>query len=253
MAKKIAGLSLRTGRRTKRVDPQTLKFADVIRAGAKAPPAEYDVDKKYPEIGVRPIPMFLNNELGCCVISGRAHQTLRFEYIEQGGVIRISDSEIRSQYLDESEGEDNGLVVLDSLNSWRKDGWRAGGRRYKIDVYAEIDKDDREQFKTAIYMKVGIGLGIFLPNNYNEVFRSGQHWDGSLAGSTRNGHYVYATGYNADGLTFITWGERRFMTWDFVERNCDEGYAIVDDIDKFDDAASPFDADAANEFLDSLN
>ena len=38
--------------------------------------------------------MFANDTYGCCVISGRAHQSLRFEDIEQSKVIDITDKDI---------------------------------------------------------------------------------------------------------------------------------------------------------------
>ncbi|MCI0681004.1 MAG: hypothetical protein L0Y71_02775 [Gemmataceae bacterium] len=250
MAKQQVELKLRTGRRPAKEDERNLKLADVMDT-AIAIPSEYDVDKRFPEIGASPIPMFLNNRWGCCVISGRAHQTLRFEYVEQGKLINITDNEVEKQYFHESGGQDDGLFVLDSLKSWRTEGWRAGGRKYNIDVFAQIDNEDHVQLKTAIFAKLGIGLGIRLPRNYIDVFNSGREWDGSLVGSNRLRHYVLATGYSSDGLTFLTWGARRFMTWDYVDSNCDEGYAIVDDINRFDNPRSPFDADAARDFLEN--
>ena len=60
-------------------DPRNLKFAAILKAPAKLP-TEYDFDLKHPGI---PTPMFGNDHYGDCVIAGRAHQTLRFELLEQ--------------------------------------------------------------------------------------------------------------------------------------------------------------------------
>ena len=67
------------GKAAAKRDKRNFKFATLLKAVPALPPS-YDFDTKHPGI---PTPMFSNDTLGCCVISGRAHQTLRFEDIEQ--------------------------------------------------------------------------------------------------------------------------------------------------------------------------
>ena len=52
--------------------------------------------------------------------SGRAHQSLRFENLEQKSVITITDKDVTKEYFKETGGPDTGLYVLDSLNLWRQ-------------------------------------------------------------------------------------------------------------------------------------
>jgi len=78
------------GKSTAKRDKRNFKFATLLEAAPTLPPS-YDFDTKHTGI---PTPMFANDTLGCCVISGRAHQTLRFEDIEQGSVLMISDKDI---------------------------------------------------------------------------------------------------------------------------------------------------------------
>ena len=75
-----------------------------------------------------PLRYFLNDSLGDCVIAARANQTLRFEAAEQKKVLNITDAEVKREYLKEAGGADSGLVMLDSLNLWRKSGWKAAGK-----------------------------------------------------------------------------------------------------------------------------
>src|SRR5882762_9392904 len=98
-------------------DKRNLMFAAILRAKVKVP-KEYDFDLKHAGI---PTPMFGNDTYGDCVIAGRAHQTLRFELIEQGSKIGIADADVVREYLKETGGADSGLVVLDSLNEWRQE------------------------------------------------------------------------------------------------------------------------------------
>src|ERR1700681_3164425 len=114
------------GKATAKRDNRNLMCAAILKAPVKVP-LEYDFDLKHPGI---PTPMFGNDVNGDCVIAGRAHQTLRFEDIEQGSEISISDADVLKEYFKETGGPDAGLVVLDSLNEWRSKGWTAGKRKY---------------------------------------------------------------------------------------------------------------------------
>src|SRR4051794_31538952 len=102
-------------------DRRNLKFATLLKAPVTVPD-EYDFDLKHAGV---PTPMFANDVYGDCVIAGRAHQTIRFEDIEQSKIVKITDQEVLKEYFAETGGPDTGLVVLDSLNLWRQEGWTA--------------------------------------------------------------------------------------------------------------------------------
>src|SRR3954471_16530140 len=106
------------GKSTAKRDKRNFRFATLLEAAPTLPPS-YDFDTTHQGI---PTPMFANDTYGCCVISGRAHQTLRFEDIEQGSVIMITDKDVTKEYFKETGGVDSGLIVLDSLNLWRQKG-----------------------------------------------------------------------------------------------------------------------------------
>lgn len=209
-------------------DDRNLRFAAIFKTPAKLP-KEYDFDLQHPDV---PTPMFGNDAYGDCVIAGRAHQTLRFEDLEQGALIPITDKEVITEYLKESGGQDSGLVVLDSLNSWRKKGWRAAKRIYKIKAFAQINHNDPNEVKSAVFMDLGVGFGLSLPLSAKTQTQSGKIWDvvkGS--GSKPNswgGHYTYVSGYTTKGPVCVTWGRKQPMTWSFVKKYCDEAYAIID-------------------------
>src|SRR4051794_14264357 len=79
-------------------DKRNLMFATLLRATAPALPASYDFDTTHAGI---PTPMFANDEKGDCVIAGRAHQTLRFENIEQNSLVMIGDKDVLREYFKE--------------------------------------------------------------------------------------------------------------------------------------------------------
>jgi hypothetical protein len=216
------------GKANARHDERNLKLASILRAPVRLP-ASYDFDVNHPDI---PLPMFANDRLGNCVIAGRAHQTLRFEKVEQNIVIQITENDVIKEYFKQTGGPDSGLIVLASLKLWRKSGWNVGKKRYKIKAFTEIAKLDHEEVKRAIFIDLGVGLGLRLPRSAQRQFQTGQIWEvargsGSLPNSW-GGHYVYCAGYTPIGPVCVTWGRKQQMTWEFLDTYCDEAYGIID-------------------------
>jgi hypothetical protein len=223
-----SGGIVRFGKRRAKRDARNLKFAAILGAPV-ALPAEYDFDVGHQGI---PTPMFGNDSYGDCVIAGRAHQTLRFEKAEQKKLIHITNQEVLREYFDETGGVDSGLVVLDSLKLWRKRGWLAAKRRYKVKAFAQIDPRSQTEVKRAAFMDIGVGLGFSLPNAALPQFHAGKPWEvvGGQDGkpNPRNGHYVYVPGYTKHGPVCVSWGRKQQMSWPFLAKYCDEAYAIID-------------------------
>ena len=216
------------GKASAKKDDRNLKFTAVLRAAPK-PPASYDFDSNHPGI---PTPMFANDVHGNCVIAGRAHQTLRFENIEQGSVLMISDKDVLKEYFKETGGADSGLIVLDSLNEWRHKGWRVGKHTYKIEAYAQVNYKAKDEVRQAIYADVGLGFGLQLPKAAEKQMQTGQPWDvtsgPNAAPGSWGGHYVYVCGYTPKGPVCVTWGRKQQMTWAWLNKYGDEAYAIFD-------------------------
>jgi hypothetical protein len=214
-------------------DRGTVAFVNLLRA-AKALPSKYDFDATHPGI---PTPMFANDTLGDCVIAGRAHQTLRFEDIEQGSVLMIKDSDVTKEYFKETGGPDSGLVVLDSLKRWQSTGWKVGTRSYKIRAFASIEFKKHQQVRQAIYSDVGVGLGVQLPTAAQAQIQAGQPWSVTTGPDAKpgswGGHYIFVPGYTAMGPVCVTWGRKQQMTWDWLNKYCDEAYAIFDAANTF--------------------
>lgn len=222
-------MALMLGKLPKKEDSRTLQFRAVLKAAPPAPPA-YDFDAAH--LGI-PTPMFGNDRYGDCVIAGRAHQTLRFELIDEGKIISITDKEVEEEYFKETGGPDSGLVVLDSLKLWRNEGWTAGGDNDKIKAFAEIDPKDHEGIRAAIYADIGCGMGFLVTQAAMDQFNAGEKWDVVKGddGGELGGHYVHCPAYNEIGPICVTWGQRQQMTWAFVDKYADEFYAIIDQLD----------------------
>jgi hypothetical protein len=188
-------------------------------------PPEYSFDVAHPNSGV-PLKMFGNDRYGDCVIAARAHQTLRFEFIEQKKVLPISDKEVLNEYFKETGGGDSGLYILDSLKAWQR-GWKAGGKTYKIQVFAEIDRASRNQLKQTIFADIGAVIGVSLPASAMKEFDAGKPWS-STKGRGQDGHCVFVVGYTTVGPVCVTWAQRQQMTWAWYFAYADEAYAVID-------------------------
>jgi len=232
-------------------DKRNLKFATLLRMAAPALPKSYDFDTTHSGI---PTPMFANDVHGDCVMAGRAHQTLRFEDIEQGSVLMINDKEVLKEYFKETGGPDAGLVTLESLKEWRKKGWKVGKHTYKIQAFAEINYMSRDEVRQAIFANVGIGLGLQLPIAAQNQIQTGQPWDVTSGPDSKpgswGGHYVYVSGYTPAGPVCVTWGRKQQITWAWLSKYCDEAYAIFDAKDSF--KKTVIDKNKITAFLKSL-
>jgi hypothetical protein len=215
------------GKAAAKQDDRTLKLADVLLA-ADPLPAEFDFDDNHREI---PTPKYGNPPNNNCVIAGRAHQTLRFEIVEQGVLINITDEDVLQEFKKQNGGGDGDIEVLDSLKLWRTRGWEAAGQNLKIKAFSKIDQGNHEQIKRTIFIKLGVGLGFFLPDSAITQFQAGQPWEVTREKAGPHGHYVYVSGYTKDGPVCVTWGRKQQMSWAFVDKYCDEAYAIIDAVD----------------------
>lgn len=238
-------------------DKRNIKFAAMLKKMPSVP-SQWDFDSNIAKTPI-PTPMFLNDNLGDCVIAGRAHMTIRFEYFEQNQtVLPIKDSEVLKEYKREGgsmvEGQ-QGLNMLDSLKWWRKKGWNTGGKTYSIYSFAELDRVTGDEVKVAIRYLNGAYIGFSLPNSWQDQIGRGQPWT-VVPGpngkpNPHNGHCVYLCGYSATGPVCVTWGRKQAMTWDYLTTYADEIYAIVDNRDKFI-KNSPVDVAALDNILKSI-
>jgi hypothetical protein len=241
------------GKKKPKIDKRTFKLAALLKPKVPKAPAEWDFDMDHPAI---PTPMFGNDVHGDCVIAGRAHQTLRFEEIEQNAKLAITDTDVLREWHRENGNSEDGLVVLDALNMWRQKGWKACGKKYSIAAFAAIDRKDHSEVKTAIYLLTGAGMGMQVPKSAMQQIQVGKPWD-VVAGPSgvpgpNDGHYVYLCGYTKTGPVCVTWGRKQQMTWRFFDRYCDELYAIVDDLDKWRKGPPGIDVSKLQGYLNAL-
>lgn len=230
--------NVKLGKQEHKFDPRTLMLKRFMLPEIRVP-GSYDFDHNRAAF---PLPMWGNDEWGDCVIAGEANNLLRLERVEQRRTVKMTDQIAIDRYKAltgsqrPGDSKDEGLVVLDTMRNWKNHGWSFGGRNYKIEAYGELDPQERDQLRMAVYVFHGIHLGLALPI---ATQRMGHVWDynGQTGPEWRpgswGGHLVYSKAFTHAGLEILTWGEKVLLTNEFIERFCDESWAVVDSLDSW--------------------
>ena len=172
--------------------------------------------------------MLGNDVLGDCTCAAAGHMIECWS--ANAGVEKVpTDSSIIAAYssitgYDPHTGaNDNGAVCLDVLNFWRKKGI-AGSQ---ISAYAALQPGNHDHVRQSLYLFGGVYLGLSLPlSAQTQKVWAVVKGPRGRAGSW-GGHAVPVVAYDAKGLTVVTWGMLKTMTWQFFSLYCDEAYALL--------------------------
>jgi hypothetical protein len=219
------------GKLPKKIDPRTLRLANYI------PQISTQVPKPKSSVNYAKLTdnwgMLLNDTYGDCTIAGALHlqQAQKDTSSKARDSLAVTDAEALEGYEricgfnpKDPTNTDNGGVLLDVLNAWRKDG--IGGN--KIDAFATVDRQRHDLVKLACEWFGGLYIGVGLPESAQDqkiwkvvkgVGAQPYSW---------GGHCVPVVAYSKEYLTVLTWGALLKMTWGFWDVYIDEAYIIVD-------------------------
>ena len=217
-ARKLGKLPVRT-------DVRTLALGRYLDT-AELPPAPETFDET---AHVDEWPVYANDRIGDCTIAAAAHMIEAWTAAVRGVAVEISERAVldafdRVKLVDPLTGEE-GAVALDVLRYWRKRG--IGDHR--IGAFARMPAYNHVIVRAAAWLFGGVYIGLQLPR----TARNQEVWDwtGSLSGDARpgswGGHAVDVVAYDGAGLTVVTWGTLKRLTWSFWDRYCDEAYALL--------------------------
>ncbi len=215
----------RLGRKARKTDTRTLQLAKYFTPEIPAPPASVDWSK-----GITSWGSFLNNTLGDCTIAGGLH-AIQVWSANASTEASLTDAEALQYYEDwdgynpNNPATDQGGIELDVLTDWKQQGL-AG---HALDAFAEVQPAHINDVKQTISLFGGTYIGLALPQSAQA--QVGSLWDVTYGPEgepgTWGGHCVFVVGYDANGLTCITWGALQRMTWDFWLEYVDESYALI--------------------------
>jgi hypothetical protein len=181
--------------------------------------------------------MYLNDQLGDCVIATCAHQIEQWtEYV--GDPVLITDQDVLTGYeavggyVPGDPNTDRGCNIIDALNYWRKTGY--GG--HKIGAYAAVNLKDYTEILQAINLFGSVYIGVALPMSAASQDKTWEvtkdYPNGDASWGSWGGHAIPIVGYNNDpsspdhGYMVVSWGRTYSMTFNFFTAYVDEAYAI---------------------------
>jgi hypothetical protein len=216
----------RFGKHPTKSDYRTLRFRTYLTPTLPAPPASYNVlTKVYQNLNTNNpatlFPMDGNDTYGDCTIAALAHAITVYHGMIGAQQVIMAQKAVQKLYFHLTGGQDTGLNELDVLNYWRQ----TRVNKEKILAFVKIDPKNHTHIQQAIQLFGGVYLGFQCQANCVQEFQAGQPWTpGPL---TNDGHAVYATGYDQNGVTVLTWGNTQQGTWAWWDECVDEAYAIL--------------------------
>jgi hypothetical protein len=123
---------------------------------------------------------------------------------------------------------DNGTVLLDALKFWQS----VGISGHRIGAFVEVNPQDQDEVRAAMYLFGGIYAGVALPlSAQNQKIWDIDHsskgrpnsWGGHAIPIVANTHPLLIM----DRVQCVTWGDLKDMTWPFIHTYADELYAVV--------------------------
>jgi hypothetical protein len=90
-----------------------------------------------------------------------------------------------------------------------------------------LEPGNFEQLKYATYYFDGVGVGIEVPDVYQQLFADGQPWDAVANPNIDGGHYITSVAWRDGMPVLVTWGRPQPMTQAGYEEFNDETYAYL--------------------------
>lgn len=153
--------------------------------------------------------MYLNDQMGCCVISDRFHVAGVLTGNDLGTPVLGTDQEVYDAYVKLKAGPgDSGCIPTDVLDYMRDYGITIGGKIHKIDGYATIDHRSKDLVRFSTYRFGSVTLGVNLPKDW----LSSSVWDVSNS-QIVGGHDIPIVGFNTRGVLVSSWGRVFLITY----------------------------------------
>lgn len=230
-------IPVKLGKKAVKHDPRTFRLTSYLSPSIVPPPASHYL------LEVKNWPMYLNDQLGCCVPAASGHMIEQWTTYGDGVLaarIPTADDILQAYeaiggYVPGDPSTDGGCVVLDALNYWRKTGI-AG---HKIHAYASIPVPAGgsrlpiltmlHQVMNSVHLFGNCYLGISLPLSAQgkDKWEVDDSDPSAAEAGSWGGHCVPIVGYSPSRLIVVTWGGLLDMSWEFYAQYTDEAYAVL--------------------------
>lgn len=215
---------MKLGKLPAKVDPLVPRLAAFMVPAAPPPPS---ADWSH---GLRDWGVMRNDELGDCTACGVAH------FLQAMSAAAYTEFTARDEqvvafysattgYNPADPSTDQGGVEVDVLRYLLKNGFC----NHHVIGFGSLQPRDTDSVKRTIADLGGAYIGVALPISAQKESVWGEGWDGlsDQSPGSWGGHCVYACGYDATHVTFVSWGKIMKMTWNFWQNYVDEAYGLL--------------------------
>lgn len=245
---------LKLGKKPARANSIKLKFSSLADpAQLPKPPNRFGHEKLVDEWG-----MLGNDQYGCCVLAGAAHEHMLWSRMGEAPDCSFTTQSVLESYsavtgFDPSRPDtDQGADMQQAASHRRLVGIKDGsGVYHKVEAYLAIDPGNLTEHWQAMWLFGAVGVGFRFPGYAMRQFELGKAWT-VLKGEIDGGHYVPLVakrGY----LICVTWGKAQLMSPAFLGKYNDESVVYVTK-ESLTNRKSPegFDYDALLQYLANL-
>lgn len=235
----LAKLGKRPVTLDRRLDPNILQFSNYrLRQGdlgkpvGTLPPAPSEVSWITKLAAAEPLPMYLNDQLGCCVEAAAAHMIQQWSYyannyVQPGDADVLKAYEDVGGYVPGQPNTDNGTDMLQFLQYWQNTG--LGG--HKILAYMAVDWTNELEVQDAIELfgnlYVGIGLPVTAQGQNDWTVPDGGVYTDNGAPASWGGHCIPFVARSPLTATCITWGTTLKASHNFLADYMDEAFVVL--------------------------
>lgn len=170
--------------------------------------------------------MLGNDKYGDCTFAGAYHAKMAVAQIDGITESFLTDQQVVEDYLQYTNGADQGAVEADLLQYWQTQGLFGE----KIPAYAPTDHKDFDEIKSVVNTFGFCYLGILVPAPCQQQFAEHKPWE--LTGTPADqqimgGHCVIVVGYDENYFYVVTWGEIQAVSYQWMQVYLEETWAII--------------------------
>lgn len=182
-----------------------------------------------------------NDSAGDCVFAAFGHAVMLWT-AAAGKLRQVSAADALAAYsavtgyVPGDPSTDNGTDPQAALQWWLQRGLVLGGELDRIAGFCSVSPTRDDESKWAIWRLGLVNSGLALPSAIQPAFADnkvvwdippGQPLAGEWAPGSLGGHDIIDVGWDAEGVIFISWGERFKRTWAFDRAYADEKQALL--------------------------
>lgn len=164
--------------------------------------------------------MYLNDQLGDCVIAARYHRIgLLTGAANAGNPFVATDAQVKSDYhdiggyVDGSPSTDQGCDMITAADFGVSHGYADGSKDLG---YIIVDATNREQVKLAMWAFENLDIAIPLPDKWISPFPSADGFTWGVDGDSNpeNGHCIPGIDIATNGIVIDTWALEGVITFE---------------------------------------